>query len=45
MNITALVDAGIKRYDLRRLYYIHRVYEVKRQRIQKLSKDKAKTSK
>ena len=43
-NITALMDGGIERYDLRRLYHIHRVYEAKRQRIQRLSKFKPKTS-
>ncbi|MEM3569622.1 MAG: hypothetical protein QXI20_08800, partial [Candidatus Jordarchaeales archaeon] len=36
-NVTALIDGEIRRYDLRKLYHIHRVYEVKRQRIQKLS--------
>ncbi|MEM2027005.1 MAG: transposase [Candidatus Bathyarchaeia archaeon] len=44
-NITALIDGEVKRYDLRELYHIHRVYEVKRQRIQKLSKIKPLTSK
>ena len=44
-NLTALIDGRIERYDLRRLYHIHRVYEAKRQRIQKLSKLKPKTSK
>lgn len=39
-NITALVDGEVKRYDLRKLYHVHRVYEIKRQRIQKLSKPK-----
>ncbi|MEM3833178.1 MAG: transposase [Thermoprotei archaeon] len=44
-NITAFIDGKIERYDLRELYHIHRVYEVKRQRIQKLMKFKPKTSK
>ncbi|MCS7121598.1 MAG: transposase [Archaeoglobaceae archaeon] len=44
-NITALVNGEVKRYDLREPYHIHKVYEVKRQRIQKLSKNKPKTSK
>ncbi|MEM2361297.1 MAG: transposase, partial [Candidatus Jordarchaeales archaeon] len=44
-NVTALIDGEIRRYDLRKLYHIHRVYEVKRQRIQKLSKIKPLTSK
>ncbi|MEM3833071.1 MAG: transposase [Thermoprotei archaeon] len=44
-NITAFIGGEIKRYDLRELYHIHRVYEVKRQRMQKLSKIKPNTSK
>jgi len=44
-NVTALMDGRIKSYDLRELYHIHRSYEVKRKRIQKLSKFKPKTSK
>ncbi|MEM3826472.1 MAG: transposase [Nitrososphaeria archaeon] len=44
-NITEFVDGEIKSYDLRELYHIHRVYEVKRQRIQKMSKIKPLTSK
>ncbi|MBS7288700.1 MAG: transposase, partial [Candidatus Freyarchaeota archaeon] len=43
-NITAFVNGEIKRYDLRQLYHIHRTYEIKRQRIQKLAR-KPKTSK
>ena len=43
-NVTALIDGRIERYDLRGLYHVHRVYEVKRQRIQRLSKFKPKTS-
>ncbi|MEM3832049.1 MAG: transposase [Thermoprotei archaeon] len=44
-NITAFIGGEIKRYDLRELYHIHRVYETKLQRIQKLSKIKPNTSK
>ncbi|MEM3832953.1 MAG: transposase [Thermoprotei archaeon] len=44
-NVTAFIGGEVKRYDLRELYHIHRVYEVKRQRIQKLSKIKPNTSK
>ncbi len=44
-NITALVDGKIVRYDFKRLYHIHRVYEKIRKRIQKLSKYKPKTGK
>ncbi|MDK2876596.1 MAG: putative transposase [Archaeoglobaceae archaeon] len=43
-NITALIDGEVKRYDLKELYHIHRVYELKRQKIQKLSKKKPKTA-
>jgi putative transposase len=43
-NITALIDGRIVRYDLRNLYHIHRVYETKRQRIQRLSELKPKAS-
>ncbi len=43
-NITALINSEVRRYDLKPLYHIHRVYEVKRQRIQRLSKLKPKTS-
>ncbi|MEM3790272.1 MAG: transposase [Thermoproteota archaeon] len=43
-NVTAFIDGEIKRYDLRELYHIHRTYETKRQRIQKLSKIKPETS-
>jgi putative transposase len=43
-NITALIDGEMERFDLRKLYHIHRAYEAKRQRIQKLSKLKPKTS-
>ncbi|MEM3790929.1 MAG: IS200/IS605 family accessory protein TnpB-related protein, partial [Thermoproteota archaeon] len=39
------INGEIKRYDLRELYHIHRTYETKRQRIQKLSKIKPETSK
>ncbi|MEM0328268.1 MAG: transposase [Thermoproteota archaeon] len=44
-NITAIIDSKIRCYDLRELYHIHRTYETKRQRIQKLSKIKPETSK
>ncbi|MEM3832063.1 MAG: transposase [Thermoprotei archaeon] len=44
-NVMAFIGGEIKRYDLRELYHIHRVYEVKRQRMQKLSKIKPNTSK
>jgi len=44
-NITALINGRIVRYDLKQLYHIHRVYELKRSRIQKLSKHKPKTGK
>ncbi|MDI9645278.1 MAG: hypothetical protein QFX40_01115 [Archaeoglobales archaeon] len=44
-NITAFIDGEIRRYDLRKLYHIHRVYEVKRRKIQKLSRIKPLTSK
>ncbi|MEM0259542.1 MAG: transposase [Thermoproteota archaeon] len=45
MNVTSSINGEIKRYDLRELYHIHRTYETKRQRIQKLSKFKPLTSK
>ncbi|MEM0162657.1 MAG: transposase [Thermoproteota archaeon] len=45
MNVTSSINGEIKRYDLRELYHIHRTYETKRQRIQKLSKIKPETSK
>jgi len=41
-NVTALIDGRVERYDLRELYHIHRVYEEKKRRIQKLSKRKPK---
>jgi len=44
-NVTALIDGRVARYDLRQLYHVHRVYEEKRRRIQKLSKHKPKTAK
>lgn len=44
-NITGLINGRIIRFDLRELYHIHRVYEEKRRRIQKLSKTKPKTAK
>ena len=44
-NITSLINGKIVKYDIRQLYHIHRVYEKKRMRIQKLSKHKPKTAK
>ncbi|MEM0259479.1 MAG: transposase [Thermoproteota archaeon] len=44
MNVTSSINGEIKRYDLKELYHIHRVYEVKRRRVQKLSKIKPNTS-
>ena len=44
-NITGFINGRIVRFDLRELYHIHRVYEEKRRRIQKLSKTKPKTAK
>ncbi|MCF8885696.1 MAG: transposase, partial [Aigarchaeota archaeon] len=44
-NVTAFIDGEVRRYDLRRLYHVHRVYEVKIRRIQKLSKINPLTSK
>lgn len=44
-NVTALIDGKVKRYDLRKLYHVHRAYELKRAKIQKLSKLKPETSK
>ena len=38
------MDGKVKRYDLKQLYHIHRVYEAKR-RIQMLSKHKPRTAK
>ena len=43
-NVTALINGRIVRYDLRQLYHVHRVYEEKRRRVQKLSKHKPKTA-
>jgi len=43
-NVTALINGRIERYDLKELYHVHRAYEAKRQRIQRLSKFKPKTS-
>ena len=43
-NITALIDGKVVRYNLKQLYHIHRVYENKRRKIQKLSKHKPKTA-
>ena len=36
-NVTALISGRVVRYDLRQLYHVHRAYEEKRRRIQKLS--------
>jgi len=36
-NVTALAGLTVYRFDTRELYHIHRVYEVKRQRIQRIS--------
>ena len=44
-NITGFINGKIVKYDLRELYHIHRVYEEKRRKIQKLSKSKPKTAK
>jgi len=43
-NITGLINGRIVRFDLKELYHIHRVYEEKRRRIQKLAKTKPKTA-
>ncbi|MEM3786818.1 MAG: transposase, partial [Nitrososphaeria archaeon] len=43
-NVTAFIDGEIERYDLKELYHIHRVYEVKRRKIQKLVNFRPKTS-
>ena len=43
-NVTALIDGRVERYDLKKLYHIHRVYEIKRQKAQSLSRFKPKTS-
>ncbi|MBC7113081.1 MAG: hypothetical protein H5T34_03550 [Candidatus Methanomethyliales bacterium] len=40
-----MIDGGIRKYDLGELYHVHRVYEIKRKRVQKLSKFKPKTFK
>jgi len=44
-NITGFINGRIVRFDLKELYHIHRVYEEKRRKIQKLSKAKPKTAK
>jgi len=43
-NVTALIDGNIVRYDLKQLYHVHRTYELKRQRIQKIARKKPKTA-
>jgi putative transposase len=32
-NVTALINGRVERYELKKLYHIHRAYEIKRQRI------------
>ena len=44
-NITAYINGRIVRFDLKELYHVHRIYEEKRRKIQKLSKTKPKTAK
>ncbi|MGC8935798.1 MAG: RNA-guided endonuclease InsQ/TnpB family protein, partial [Candidatus Methanomethylicaceae archaeon] len=44
LNITALINDKVERYTLKEPYHIHRAYEIKRRRIQKLSKFKPETS-
>ena len=44
-NVTGLMNRRIVRFNLRELYHVHRVYEEKRRKIQKLSKTKSKTAK
>lgn len=44
-NITGYINGRIVRFDLKKIYHIHRVYEEKRRRIQKLAKTKPKTAK
>jgi len=44
-NITTLINEKIVRYDLRQLYHIHRVYEIKGRKIQQLAGHKPKTAK
>ncbi|MHA1505947.1 MAG: RNA-guided endonuclease InsQ/TnpB family protein [Candidatus Asgardarchaeia archaeon] len=36
-NVTALAGLTVYRFDTRELYHVHRVYELKRQRIQRIS--------
>ena len=43
-NVTALINGSIIKYDLRQLYHVHRVYEEKRRRLQKLSRRKPRTA-
>ncbi|MGC8849570.1 MAG: hypothetical protein ACP5QI_03765 [Candidatus Bathyarchaeia archaeon] len=45
LNVTALINDKVERYSLKEPYHIHRAYEIKRGRIQKLSKIKPNTSK
>jgi len=44
-NITALIGGELRRYDLRALYHIHKIYEEKRRRLQRMTKHKPKTAK
>ena len=44
-NITTLINEKLVRYDLRQLYHIHRVYEIKGRKIQQLAGHKPKTAK
>jgi len=44
-NVTAYINGRIVRFDLRELYHIHRVYEEKRRKIQKLGKTRPKVAK
>jgi len=43
-NITALINDEVDKFCLKPLYHIHRVYEIKRRKIQKLFKSKPKTA-
>ena len=43
-NVTAPTNGKVVKYDLRQPHHIHRAYEEKRRRIQKLSKRKPKVA-
>ena len=43
-NITAIINDEVVKFCLKPLYHIHRVYEIKRRKIQKLFKSKPKTA-